>query len=246
MKCHQRKIREQQARFYPKSTIPLQGCYVGWLDKKTTKEIIIQYEWLGTMGKADYCVGLFSPDEEPLGVVCFGRANGTRSHNICGDEHRHLAICLERGACVHYAHQHAGSFLVSQACKWMARHTQYRIFFAYSDQEAGEVGTIYQACNWIYQGISPGRHDKSRPVITDWETGEEFTARIARRRGLYMTDIYNNPRYTVRNQRGKGKYVWFEGSRSEKRYFRNQMVHPECPYPKRHFIEEVTSATCQG
>ena len=233
MICHQRKIREEQASLHPRDISPLTGCYIDWISKDVAKEIILQYEWLGTMGKAEYCVGLFSPQQEPLGVACFGQANGTKSHHICGEEHSKQAICLERGTCVHYAHEHAGSFLVANACKWIAKHTQYRIFFAYSDWEAGEIGTIYQACNWIYQGISPGRSQNYRMMIEDLETGEHFSTRTARNRGLYMPQLRSDPRYVLRKHNDKGRYVWFEGTKKEKKYFRRKMKHPQQPYPKR-------------
>ena len=40
--------------------------------------------------------------------------------------------------------------------KWMARNTQYRLFTAYSDPTAKELGTIYQACNFYYLGQKSG------------------------------------------------------------------------------------------
>lgn len=233
MKCHQRKIREEQARLNPRPVVPLTGCYVDFISKAEAKKIILKYEWLGTMGKAEHCVGLLSPDKEILGVACFGQANGTKSHNVCGEEYKDITICLERGTCVHYAHEHAGSFLVSRACKFLVEHTEYRIFFAYSDHEAGEIGTIYQACNWHYLGISPGRAGNYRLMIRDLVTGEEFSTRTARNRGLYMANINLNPRYSVRKHMDKGKYVWCEGNKHDKKEFRNKLVHPIQKYPKR-------------
>ena len=34
----------------------------------------------------------------------------------------------------------------------MARDTSAKLIIAYADTDAGEVGTVYQACNWIYIG----------------------------------------------------------------------------------------------
>jgi hypothetical protein len=34
----------------------------------------------------------------------------------------------------------------------VARDSQHKILIAYSDPAAGEIGTIYQACNWVYIG----------------------------------------------------------------------------------------------
>lgn len=38
----------------------------------------------------------------------------------------------------------------------MVKNTQYRLFTAYSDTEAKELGTIYQACNFYYLGKKSG------------------------------------------------------------------------------------------
>ena len=40
--------------------------------------------------------------------------------------------------------------------KWMVEHTEFRYFTAYSAPEAKELGTIYQACNFIYLGQTSG------------------------------------------------------------------------------------------
>ena len=43
-----------------------------------------------------------------------------------------------------------------KSVKWMVHNTDYRFFTAYSDPEAKELGTIYQACNFIYLGQTSG------------------------------------------------------------------------------------------
>ena len=43
-----------------------------------------------------------------------------------------------------------------QSIKWMVRNTEFRYFTAYSDPEAKELGTIYQACNFYYLGQTSG------------------------------------------------------------------------------------------
>jgi hypothetical protein len=40
--------------------------------------------------------------------------------------------------------------------QWMVKNTRYRLFTAYSDPTAKEIGTIYQACNFYYLGNESG------------------------------------------------------------------------------------------
>jgi len=56
----------------------------------------------------------------------------------------------------------------------MVKHTQYRLFTAYSDPEANELGTIYQACNWIYLGQSSGRTYKYKDKNGKWVSDRKF------------------------------------------------------------------------
>tara|TARA_R110002020_G_scaffold73742_3_gene189148 strand:- start:1523 stop:2020 length:498 start_codon:yes stop_codon:yes gene_type:complete len=61
--------------------------------------------------------------------------------------------------------------------KHMVKHTEFRVFSAYSDPEAKELGTIYQACNFIYLGQKSGTakqyFDSKRPDL-GWFSDRDF------------------------------------------------------------------------
>jgi hypothetical protein len=59
---------------------------------------------------------------------------------------------LARGACVHWAPPGANSKLIAWTCRLLARDTGLKLLVAYSDTDAGEIGTVYQAANWVYVG----------------------------------------------------------------------------------------------
>lgn len=183
MICHQRKIREAQALTDPRPVMDnLDGVVVRQITREEAEAIIYQYEWLGTMptvARAYY--GMVTPDGEIIGACCFGVGGGSNARNICGPENRDVTICLERGACVHWAHPHAGSKLVAQACKLAHKEFGWKIFYAYSDEHAGEIGTIYQACNWRYlgRGVGRGNGNTSRSVFYD-PNGKKITSKSMR------------------------------------------------------------------
>jgi predicted DNA-binding transcriptional regulator AlpA len=63
------------------------------------------------------------------------------------------------------------------AVRWMVKHTGFRVFTAYSDVEARELGTIYQACNFIYLGQnSGGRYEYFDPDFPNsgWFSDRQF------------------------------------------------------------------------
>ena len=65
--------------------------------------------------------------------------------------------------------------------KYMTQNTQYRLFTAYSDPTAKEIGTIYQACNWYYLGQKSGT---TRRYINPYN-GKLVTDRVFRARSFY-------------------------------------------------------------
>ncbi len=161
MTCHQKQVRER------KSQTPLpdehhrraaassfENATVVPLTKVEAKSVILDYEWLGNMGTTQFCYGLFF-GWYLAGVACFGSTGGTNVPvSICGKEYASRVITLCRGACVHWAHPHSATYLINRACDLLAtrENDPRNIFIAYSDADADEVGTVYQASNWLYVG----------------------------------------------------------------------------------------------
>ena len=173
MKCHQRIIREQHSNnplpdehLMIEAASSMKNAYVREISRKEAEAVILKYEWLGNMGTSARYFGLFFVHPETKveyigGVNCFGHPGTPAISEICGKEHSDKVYWLARGACVHWAHPHSGSFLTSQACKlfgapWKTRDGKDMpakfVFVATADSDAGEIGTIYSSCNWIYVG----------------------------------------------------------------------------------------------
>lgn len=189
--AHQRVIREEMARKLPCPVAPsLLGYTVETIDRSAAEPLILNYEWLGSIGKATLFIGLFAPSRELQGVACFGHGPAGNVRNIIGSP----ALCLERGACVHYAPKNSASFLINRACKEVYRITGVSRFFAYGDPAAGEYGAVYQAAGWVYLGqgldgerqrsrryaVLPPGADRNNPA--NWKT-----TRSLRRPGRNMT-----------------------------------------------------------
>lgn len=238
-KAHQRVIRESQAAREPRPQMKnLAGCWVEPITRAEAEGIILKYEWLGTMGRGVATYGLRGPGGELLGTAVFGWPSAVQSRDICGPEYRDVAICLERGACVHYAPSNAASYLISQAVKQAAKDRGWRIFYAYADPEAGEIGTVYQACNWHYIGQGVGRTPGR--LREDWRLpdGSELSSRSLRHRKMKRADalalgwkpVYKHPKH---------KYVHFEGTKPERGALMRALRYPVQAYPKRDAIAVV-------
>jgi len=245
-KCYQRHIRdvwgEAENRFQLTS---LANARVERISKKEAESVILKYEWLQTMGRGvSACYGL-KLDGELLGANCFGVMGG-KIGDICGPEYAKQTVCLMRGACAPHAPKNAGSFLTRWACRQAYRDFGWQIFFAYSDAEAGEIGTIYQACGWYYVGSDLGRPsgsfhvDYQSPdgmIITSYKLNHQGTEKkFMRSLGWTPENAEMRPWLVAHGWKpirryGKKKWVWFEGSNKEK--LKQVCRYKFLPYPKR-------------
>ena len=131
--------------------------YIDKTEIATCQEIrrfIERHEWLGKLPTrpthrfAAYYKGYLA------GVVIMATPNAFAYP--LGKENRRLEKLISRGACISWSPKNLGSSIIMFAIRWMAKNTHYRAFTAYSDPEAKELGTIYQACNFYYIGQSSG------------------------------------------------------------------------------------------
>jgi hypothetical protein len=234
--AHQRRVRDVEAARDPRPQMAtLDGSKVERVSFAAAKAIITRHEWLRSMPATPMaCYGLKDPSGELVGVACFDRGPAPESGDICGHEHRKNAVCLARGACVHWAHPHAASFLISRACKLAAAQFGWRIFYAYTDPRAGEIGVVYQAANWLYLGVGVGRSGgKGRWRFFSRREGKWRSERNLRKRRLTPAELRAHPEWIADWAHDKGRYVWFEGDRREKRDLAQKLKYAPQPYPKR-------------
>ena len=134
-------------------------AYVKKTDKDQCAEIrrfIERHEWLGKLPNrpTERFTARLRGSQTLAGVVVMATPNAF-SHML-GKENKNLEKLISRGASISWAPKNMGSWLIMNSIKWMVRNTVYRSFTAYSDPEAKELGTIYQACNFIYLGQTSG------------------------------------------------------------------------------------------
>jgi hypothetical protein len=159
MICHQKVIRDRKAiedgngdlfgKWWLSVDTDIKKSIVKEISYKEASSIILEYEWLGTMPSQVFVsYGIFH-ESFCVGAVCFSDVRQQTKMSFL----KMPSCILARGACVHWAHKHCASKLISSSCK-MLDWGKYAFVIAYSDPEAGEIGTVYQACNWVCVGKS--------------------------------------------------------------------------------------------
>lgn len=165
--------------------------------KREAIEFIKRYEWLGTIGS--YPTHWFSAHYQGKlgGVIIMGMPNAFSK--LLGDETKNIERLIARGASASWCPFNLGSKFLMWCIKWMVNNTQYRLFTCYSDPQAKEIGSIYQALNFYYLGqgsgttvrcINPYNKDK---IITDRAfRARSFYKRYAKDLGIEWQKNWNN------------------------------------------------------
>lgn len=118
------------------------------------KLFIERHEWLGKVSL--YPTHFFTARYKGrlAGVVIMDMP--VAFSKLLGEDTKKLERLISRGACVSWSPKNLASKLIMFAINWMVHNTPFRLFTAYSDTEARELGTIYQACNFYYLGRKSG------------------------------------------------------------------------------------------
>jgi len=148
-------------------------------EKEQLKIFIKKHEWLGTIPQytshwfACYYNNILS------GVILMGMPNAFSS--LLGSNTRKLERLINRGACISWTPKNLASKFLMWSIKYVVKNDNYRLFTAYSDPTAKEIGTIYQACNFFCLGQRSGT---SKRYINPYN-GNLVSDRIFRTRGFY-------------------------------------------------------------
>ena len=152
--------------------------YVDKTDEEQCQEIkqfIQRHEWLGKLPNRPTHRFVARLNGTLAGAIIMAIPNSF-SH-LLGKENMDKEKLISRGASISWAPKNLGSWLIMNSIRWMAQNTDFRVFTAYSDPEAKELGTIYQSCNFIYLGQTSGTNkqyfDPEHPE-RGWFSDREF------------------------------------------------------------------------
>lgn len=162
---------------------------------KEAKEFIERHEWLGKMGL--YPTYIYTARYKGIlsGVISFDMPNAFSK--LLGEDTKKLERLIGRGACISWSPKNLGSAMIGRAIKELVKITPYRLFTAYSDVEAKELGTIYQACNFYYLGQKSGAGYQYKLENDKWVSDRYFRSRsvykrIAKANGIIWQNEWQN------------------------------------------------------
>ena len=232
--------RQQRDRYADEGTpdgvdLSLKRAKIVPVSRKVANRIIAKYEWLGTISQHASYFYAIKFGNHVGGVTCVSIGSGGPAPGVYktfGFTERNELAYLCRGACVHWAPKGANSKLVAWTCRILTQTTPSKLVVAYADTDAGEIGTIYQACGWTYVG--PGG------VTTQWVSprgvmrNQHILMDLVRDRGgtsVQWAKVLRNAGWTEQKTNPKHRYIQFLGSPTEA--LKQRIDEMSGPYPKR-------------
>ena len=197
------------------------------IKSEETEPWLLKKHYARRMCPISYAFGLYD-DNQLVGVVTYGMpASSSLRNGICGVEHNEKVIELNRLCCDNK--KNYASTLVGRSLQMLPKPT---IVVSYADTEHGHVGYVYQATNFIYTGLSAKRTDwrlkgfehLHGQTITDMSRGQE-------NRAQWMRDKFGDDFY-LQDRSRKHRYVYFVGSKTQKKIMQSALMYDIEPYPK--------------
>lgn len=196
------------------------------VDKRTAQTMIIDFHYLHRKAPCSYAFGMYEKvSGELVGVVLYGKpASHWLCKGIAGDEEAKNVIELTRLWIKDGTPKNSESWFVGNTLKLV----DYDIIVSFADKSANHVGTIYQATNFLYTGLSD-RH-------VEWTIeGHEST------HCRHLFDKYGGVKKAkeilgdkmIRGERPrKHRYIYLNCDKRRKKEILNKMKYKVQDYPK--------------
>ena len=185
------------------------------IKKEQCKEWLLYKHYARRLCSISFSFGLYN-NENLCGILTIGKpASNPLCVGVCGKENSKYVYELNRLCVVDNLPKNTLSFFVSQSLKKLPK----MIIVSYADTSQNHHGYIYQATNWIYTGLSSKRTEK-------------FDINNPNKHSKTITESKTKIDIGIRQRPQKHRYIYFIGSKKEKRYFKECLKYKVQSYPK--------------
>jgi len=191
-----------------------------------------------TPGTVHVALGLYV-DQVLAGAITYTpfKFNNIRAA-VCGNTYKYAVRELSRLFIYDWCGRNTESWFIAQSFRHLRTlHPHIRILVSYADSGQNHQGYIYQATNWLYTGMSQAQ--SRQYVLPNGETrfrqARQFRSGARKDDDPLMSwDKIQNAYPGIRKAPGtrKHRYVYFLGSKSQRKTLRKSLRWPVLPYPK--------------
>lgn len=165
-----------------------------------------------------YAFGLYQ-NYQLIGVCSFGLSGNMNNNSIGSFD----VLELNRLCIIDNKTKYLASFFMGKVFKLLPRPL---ILISCADTEQNHVGYVYQATNWIYTGKDGGAEIYTNGNI------EMHSKSFSDLFGTRSKEFAISKGYTIKKTQGKHRYVYFIGSKKQKKEMKADLKYPILPYPK--------------
>ncbi len=198
--------------------------YVETINYSIAMNVIVRCHYLHRKCPCSFAFGLFK-DSVLYGVIIYGTPSSAPLRSgICGPSQKNNVIELTRLWVDDSVPKNGESYLIGNTLPLLNKE----IVVSFADISVGHIGTIYQATNWIYTGLSAKR--------TDWHVAgnlkhgqtwaDKYTSKEIRAKFGDMFCLKDRPR--------KHRYIYIRGNKRRKNELISMLRYPVLKYPKQH------------
>lgn len=243
----EKQIEEMDNPYWENLDLNLKNTIIKPVSLSYAKEIIEEYEYLGCIAAVNwYQYGIFFKDNEDGEVICGGvviYGQEYAENRGVWDKYNYTGkiILLNRGVCLHWTPKNTNSKLIMESMKQLPE--KYEVITCTIDPDAGEIGTIYQACNFHYVGAMRKNKTRTNFIIN----GKKYGSRSVRQ--TYGTMAKGKLPELVKAKLGddatvefvevhaKHRYFYFRGDKKTRKIHKKALESIIKEYPKRNILE---------
>ena len=200
----------------------LENYSIEAIDYRTAMEVIVKEHYLHRKAPCSHAFGLFL-DGGLKGVVCYGTpSSAPLRKGIAGTENTNNVVELTRLWVCDSVPKNGESFLIGRTLPKAGKE----IVVSYAEIDQGHVGTVYQATNWIYTGLSAKR--------TNW-TVEGLSKHCQTLADKYTAEDIRKEfgdRFRLTQRPRKHRYIFINAKGARRKHLLASLKYPILPYPK--------------
>ena len=221
------------------------------IPKPLARTFIEKNHYSGKLSSCRYPIGVFfqsdeehkffdEKEEKLIGCIAYGFPIGRRVLGSIFKKDLELTTknILELTRLVIYDGygKNIESYVISQSFKWLKENaSDVKVLISYADPEQNHAGGIYQATNWLYQGCGA---IQMAPTFSLRLSEDEEWVHSRTVYSMYGSSNVEHLKrrightFWLKKEAEKHRYLYFLGSKKDKRLFINNLKHPQLPYPK--------------
>jgi hypothetical protein len=188
----------------------------------TAMRIVIENHYLHRKAPCSVAFGLFL-DDKIKGVICYGTPSSAPLRSgIAGPENANNVIELTRLWVCDSVPRNGESYLIGNTLKESGKE----IVVSYAEIQQGHVGTVYQATNWLYTGLSAKR--------TNWTiygVSKHCQTLADKYSASEIREKYGD-RFSLQERPRKHRYVFINAKGKRKAHLIASLRYQIQPYPK--------------